>query len=221
MAFHPLRTFQKHRKVFLAAITIVAMITFILTGSSMTGRGDFFSFLADLVGRDPGRATRVATLYGKNIQEVDVVRMRQRRIRANTFMLGAVDLAHQNIEKKLREASAKWEQFTQREINDALEGSMRRTLLARNPQLAAQFFGMMTPKEMQQQISGTIRRLQSVMQDFTQTGKTDEARLLGSYLAGLQQESMLLQQRSGREWFYFGGTDRTESILDFMIWLKQ
>src|SRR5262249_23465545 len=157
-----------HRKVFLAGITIVAMITFILTGTSMTGGGDFFSYIAYLVGRDPGRATRVASLYGKNLQEVDIVRMRQRRIRANQFMVGAVDMAHQNIDKKLREASAKWDQFPQREITDALEGSMRRNLITRYPQLAAQF-GMMTPQEMQQQIGGTVRRLQFVMDDLSRT----------------------------------------------------
>src|SRR5262249_47048812 len=131
----------------------------------------------------------------------------------------AVDIAHRNIETKLREASSKWDKFEQQTVNDALDGKMRRTLSETNPQLAAQFGMLLTGEEMRQQITMTTRQLQFLMENFARAGKTDEAKLVASYIASLQQENVL-RQRGGPE-FYFGGSAKTESLLDFMIWLRQ
>src|SRR5262249_61792114 len=103
MAFHPLRYFQKHQKVFLAGITIVAMVTFVLTGS-LTGRGDFFDYVVRLVGGE-GRYPRVATLYGKAVDARELDQLRQRRFLANQYMGGAVALAAQNIQNKVVQAT--------------------------------------------------------------------------------------------------------------------
>ena len=50
MAFHPFRTFQKHRRKWLAAATILAMVTFIFAGSGLLSGGDFFSWASQALG---------------------------------------------------------------------------------------------------------------------------------------------------------------------------
>src|SRR5947208_8719612 len=104
MAFHPLRTFQKHRKVWLAGVTIIAMITFVLS-FSITGGGDFFAFVSRLLGAESRGNPTVATLYGKPINQMEMQRIRERRVLANTFMEMAAQTAHDNVEKSLREVT--------------------------------------------------------------------------------------------------------------------
>src|SRR5438105_4885617 len=95
MAFHPFRTFQKHQKKWLAAVTILAMITFIFAGASMSG-GDLFSWASQAVGAR-GKYETVVKLYGTRVNTNDVRLLRYQRTMANEFMMSAVNMSHSRV----------------------------------------------------------------------------------------------------------------------------
>src|SRR5438105_1604477 len=109
MAFHPLRYFQKHQKTFLAGVTILAMLTFILS----FGAGDVTDWIRRAFGGE-GRYGHVATLYGKTIDQRDLAHVQERRYLANAYMQQAVNEAAMKVEKKVRTALPKWDAFQQR-----------------------------------------------------------------------------------------------------------
>ncbi len=68
MAFHPLRTFQKNRKFWMASILLVCMVTFVLC-TGLQG-GDFGTWLLELFGRS--RGPLVVTIGGKSYYQRDI-----------------------------------------------------------------------------------------------------------------------------------------------------
>src|SRR5208283_5839813 len=87
MAYNPFRAFRKHQKVLMAGMVLVAMVTFVLTGS-LTGRGDFFDWFASIF---TGRVSRntVITIDGKDIDILKLREISQHRQIANQFMSAA------------------------------------------------------------------------------------------------------------------------------------
>jgi hypothetical protein len=210
MAFHPLRTFQKHRKAFLAGITIMTMFIFVFSFSATRG-GDFFSFVSQLVGAENRRYPTAAVLYGKKIDVYKLQQVQERRALANNFIEQAVQVAHKNVEQKLREATAKWEPGLQREVTQVLQSRLIRDLMMRNPQFAAQ----LQPTEVLAQIRQGQTTLNFLRQDLLEKKKADEANLVAQLMNVLEYESQRWQ-RPGE--YYFGGSNRVDSTLDFMIW---
>jgi hypothetical protein len=205
MAFHPLRYFQKHQKVFLAGITIVAMVTFVLTGS-LTGRGDFFDYIVRLVGGE-GRYPRVATVYGKGVNTQELEQLRQRRYLANQYVQGAILKAADNVRRKAEQASAKWEPFQRQSL---LEGAQTAYQLV--------LFGNQFPQAQKLEFARrALMTLSFLREDLDTKKKTAEAQLVGQVLLLLHHS--LADRPSGR--FYFGGSDSTDSLLDFLIWRHQ
>src|SRR5581483_1628082 len=96
MAFNPFHGFRKHQKVIFAGLTILCMVTFILTGSSLTGRGDFFDWVQTSLG-GKGRFPAVATLYGSKVDQRDIQELREQRIVANEYMLIASSDARRRV----------------------------------------------------------------------------------------------------------------------------
>jgi hypothetical protein len=212
MAFHPLRTFQKHRKAWLAGITIMTMFIFVFSFSASPSGGDFFDFMTRLFGAEGRAGPEIARLYGERLNHRDLVQVRERRILANTFMEMAVEQAHQNLIGRATEVTAKWEEIPKQEIGRVLSERNFRMALARNPQFAAQ----LQPAEMVNQIRQGLTRLNFLRQDLVEKKKTDEERMVGRLMAVLDYESQRWQRAN--EPFYFGGSTRLDSVLDFMIW---
>lgn len=194
MAFHPLRTFQKHRKRWLAGVTILAMFTFVMS-FSITGGGDLFGQLGRWVGAESARYPTIAKLYNKKLDQRDLVRVNQRRQLANTFITRATGMVQQEVQGKVFQAMGKWDSTLQREFMMALQQS--------------------------QSITGMMRSFDLLREDLIAQNKKDDAALIGQYLAVIHQQQRISNQRMSGDQFYFGGSTRTESLLDFMIWLHQ
>src|SRR5205807_7670506 len=87
MAFNPFHGFRKHSRVLFAILTIICMITFVLS----FGRGDFFEWVAGLVGA--GKKGDVYTeLYGKKVYEADLRdRQNDRRLSTEFFQMARAE----------------------------------------------------------------------------------------------------------------------------------
>src|SRR5262249_50098636 len=99
MAFHPLRTFQKNRKFWMASILLVCMITFVLC-TGFTG-GDFGSWLLGLFGRNRGDA--VATIDNRTYYTTDLSHLREQRDIANEYMRKALEISLKRVQQRLEE----------------------------------------------------------------------------------------------------------------------
>jgi hypothetical protein len=92
MAFHPFAFFRKRQKSLLAALTILSMFIFILTGfsGSITERvGGWFGTRKD--------KTEVVSLYGKTVTVSELDQVFQNRRQANAFMMQAISAAQPNL----------------------------------------------------------------------------------------------------------------------------
>ncbi len=98
MAFHPLRTFQKNRKFWMASILLVCMITFVLC-TGLQG-GDFGTWLMSLWG---SRGNEVVRIDGKVYYQSDIENIKQKRELANEYMRRAAQLTIDTIQVKLKE----------------------------------------------------------------------------------------------------------------------
>jgi hypothetical protein len=190
MAFNPFHAFRKHQKTLLAGVTILAMVTFILSTGSLSG-GDFFGELLRLIGAQT-RMSGVGTLYGREVSHHELALVRHQRQIAHEYMSLAGDTAFQNVFQELR---------TLLEKNKPLMEELQRALLfASIPEFQGQSLS---------QLSMVRTRLQA-------EGKTHEAQLTGQLL-GLFSQRLLRAQRPNE--LYFGGQlERTEDLLDFLIW---
>jgi hypothetical protein len=204
MAFHPLRYFQKHQKTFLAGITIVAMLTFVF--SSGLSKGDFFSWVVQLVGGE-GRYQRVATLYGKSLDSHDLGLVQQRRLLANQYMAGAVEMATQTLGQKVMQASAKWDEQSRYTIFEALQR-------AQTIQMYGNFLPASQKVDFARESFGKLRFLR---ERFLDQKETDKAQVVERVFRLLNHA--LTDRPAGP--FYFGGSNTEESTLDFLIWRHQ
>ncbi len=91
MAFNPFRRFRKHQKVIMAGIILLSMITFIGISGAGSG-GDFFSDITRLFTRRVS-ASAVASIYGREVSQDQLVRLRKQREIANVFMVQATQIA--------------------------------------------------------------------------------------------------------------------------------
>jgi hypothetical protein len=98
MAYNPFHTFRKHQKVWLAALTILTMFVFILTGSSTAF--DFFQGVMPLLGIGT-RTDEVAEINGKPVARIELINLQQQRSVANSFMLTALMVANDSAGQKV------------------------------------------------------------------------------------------------------------------------
>lgn len=99
MAFHPLRTFQKNRKFWMASILLVCMVTFVLC-TGLQG-GDFGDWLMRLIGGNKGEL--LVSIDGKAYYRSDLDDVKVRRDIANEFMRKATDLAISRLQMRIDE----------------------------------------------------------------------------------------------------------------------
>src|SRR5712691_1115207 len=201
MAFHPFRTFQKHRRKWLAAATILAMVTFIFAGSGLLSGGDFFSWASQALG-GRGKFETVVKLYGKRINTIDVRLLREKRTIANDFMRSAVSESHGRV---LRDFQRSLDKFGP--VKDVLNSYVTQILQPQRP-LTPQDFGFY------------LSQIASIQRGLDAGGKKSEARLVGELVTVLdlvKKQSERQQRNDG----YFGGSTSVEDLLDFTIWLHQ
>jgi hypothetical protein len=92
MAFHPMRTFQKNRTFWMAAILLVCMVTFVLC-TGMQG-GDFAGWIMD---RFRGSGAQATEIDGRTVSVQDLEELRRRRDTANDYMTRATQMVIQQL----------------------------------------------------------------------------------------------------------------------------
>jgi hypothetical protein len=207
MAFHPFRSFRKHQKAWLAAVTILAMVTFIMTGSGLaTGTGDAFGWIAEMFGGKSQNPT-VVKLYGKKVKAQDIEQLRAQRMLANVFMFTVTHRAVGTIYKEINDSKESFGDL-KFQVEQALQPFQ---LYLQFPQFI-NFFSFQDHQRVG--ILAAKARLEA-------SGKSQQARLLGDLLqAGeaLNRERTRDNDQSG---FYFGGSPGLNDLLDFMVWRRQ
>jgi|GEM_PF-2472572 hypothetical protein len=216
MAFHPFKHFRKHQKVYLAALTILTMIIFV----AQFGAGDLFTTLQRRIALAFHHGDKVLTLYGKTIYADELEKLRQQRQLASEFLL--YDVAG-NIDSPLQKALADYQKrFQKKGANDPttpVENAF--TQMSTAISLVRDAIANNAPSDQRlQPLRNTLASIQS------QLAKTD-AQNKGQYYAldaiatSLALQMWFVEHPQWANSSYFGGSLRTEDLLDFLIWKHQ
>jgi len=192
-----LRSFRRNQKAWLAGLTILCMVTFVLCGTIGAG-GNLLESFGVRFGQSKGEV--VATLYGKDILAREIQDLRNQRRLANVYLDQVTRASRAQVFSAAFEASSKWEE-SQRRI-------LQQVLMFRN-------FSLQSPQFRQQYLQ-SLSALPQLRADFLRAKKTTEANLVDDLFRALQQDFMQMLRRP--EEFYFGGTTSLEDTLDFLIW---
>jgi hypothetical protein len=232
MAFNPFHRFRKHQKAFFAVLTIVCMIVFIF----QFGAGDVFQRALGWFGAGRGKGQLVAKINGTKIYESDLAELLHRRQMANGFMMSLAMNRHfipefgiprfdlmseerQTLDKMTR---PDFDALKDRDPNDtgplALAARIVRDVLDRRK-----------GRETRSPTFSDERRYQEIRQDInllTQPGlfaknTPKEKQAVTALLFELQFEAYQVDPSRKRMEMFFGGTNSTEELLDFQVWLHQ
>src|SRR5262249_26088657 len=129
MAFNLFRAFRKHQKVFMAGMVFVAMITFVLAGSS-----GVFQEVTGWFGGG-GAGTPVANLYGKPVYAQEINQVRQQRDLANFFLINAISASNNAVCERLKN------EVTKSKLSKETQGQLGQQLVMRPFYLSRQFGG--------------------------------------------------------------------------------
>jgi hypothetical protein len=208
MAFNPFHAFRKHQKVIFAGLTILCMFTFVAMGSSFSGGGDFFSEVQRLFG-GRGRAAEVATLYGKNIDNREIVNLREQRRIANVFMHSAIQTAANTMVSSLTDARSRLSEQGKSDIQRVRISILVAFNRGKFPSPLAELVS-----NLEDNVSslGYLEQTSSNLQP-----EKDNIKQLRLLLQRLVQELQQNQDES-TPGLYFGGSLSVEGLLDFMIW---
>src|SRR5450631_4438715 len=99
MAFNPLGTFHKNNRLWMAAILMVCMVTFVFC----TGRGD----LGERIGGWFRKGTPFLKLDGSNYTLEDMSKLRDQRKLANAYMTKSAEFAFRKLTAAIMEISKK------------------------------------------------------------------------------------------------------------------
>ncbi|HYT89216.1 MAG TPA: hypothetical protein VEL76_10970 [Gemmataceae bacterium] len=101
MAFHPLRTFQKNRKFWMASILLMCMVTFVLcTG---LGGGDFGEWIMGIIRGRSG--IDVVELADRTYTSKELDDLKMNRDIANEFMRASIHVVLDQIDRQLEQVS--------------------------------------------------------------------------------------------------------------------
>src|SRR6266852_1416071 len=207
-----LRSFRKNQKAWLAGLTILCMVSFVMCSGIVAGSNLLESFGVRF-GQSKGAV--VATLYGRDILAREIQDLQKQRKLANQYMDYYTFISRENAFKAIQEASQKWDETTRRLLSQSVS-----IIRGFDPQVLqipgyAKFFeerGLANPKE---RLNQAFQMLDLMRDNFARDKKTTEASLVDDLSFALRQE---LQRRLKQKDLYFGGTTSLEDILDFMIW---
>jgi len=220
MAFNPFRVFRKHQKVWFAGLTIVCMIVFIL----QFGSGDIFQ---RLMGHgSQGKGDKVATLYGRDVYQSDLTRLGQTRSLVNQIYIAgpvveAVKTVMDDLVKEQDAADkARAEKKDKTDAADQDDSLVLRFVLQQwkewnDPQNPRQPTREDKTRMIEDDLQGIVREREITKSD-------DIRRKLDAVTAALRFEYWAMNPKPGEsQRFFFGGSTKTEDLLDFEIWKYQ
>jgi hypothetical protein len=207
MAFNPFHRFRKHQKAIFAVMAIICMFVFIL----QFGRGDVIERMMRFVGYNRARGDVVTTLYGKNVYEGEIQTLGQQRQAASDFIQFVIE---QGYSDALRENSAL---FTK--ADDAQMASMSNLYL----QALVSLHGAAPRREdLYRQATDGIRQaegMRSILETFAK--QPDKAKAAKVLVGALEYQAWKYDPKYPKDELYFGGTTKTEDLLDFLVWQHQ
>ncbi len=207
MAFHPFRVFRKHRKVLLAALTIMAMFLFVLTGATNMPGADALDSIVRWVSYATGAGDRgVATIDGKAYTERDLEVLRVQRQIAHQFLFDATARGHRDAVNAIERASRKMSPIHQQTLTSVI--------MARAQRMSP--FSQLSRQDLLPQIQRDLASLQSLAAEMEREGKFEDAARVRELMAVLRFDGWLVGRRPNE--LYFGGTTDTEDLLDFLVW---
>ncbi|HZU37684.1 MAG TPA: hypothetical protein VFA18_17315, partial [Gemmataceae bacterium] len=207
MAFHPFRTFRKNQKAWLAALTILSMLSFVVLGS-MSGTVDYF---ARAFGANKGKT--MLEVHGKPIYFTDLQGLRIRRDAVNTFMATAVDFAKRKAFGLVQSNAQDWK-------DPQAQQQMMQVVIAHYTATGAlgDQGGMSVEQKLGalNQAYNTLLGLQFGAKARNNTKEAEDLDTLAQILISDYQDAI----RSKGE-TYFGGKLDTEGLADFMLLREQ
>jgi hypothetical protein len=228
MAFNPFHRFRKNQKVWMAALVIMSMFSFIAIGS-LPGMGDFLSFVTEMFGAE-GRSPRAGTVYGQTIHAADLDRLQRQRLLAHWFMSIAVGEATARITAHIAEDVRKWDDKAaaaqvERVLNarqEAMDPAYAQRLALQFPQYAelAQQLAQQARQQYIQNIGRFDQDLQMIEANLGHSNKKEQAQHV-AILRNVLLEDFRALQTKGQ--LYFGGSMRMtpQEAFDFLIWRRQ
>lgn len=207
MAFHPFKHFRKHQKVYLAGLTIMTMIIFVFS----FGAADPIQSALRWIGMTR-HGDKVLDLYGKTIYTDDLDRLRMRRQLASEFLLYGIaystplDSVLSEIGKKAQRKGAA------ENLNNAVQ-------MAFQEWNSLRFMMMMTPPEGREQaIQKSLEHIQVLLNRPDVQKDAEQVRQIDAIAQAVAFQGWFLNPSKPRDEFYFGGTPKTEDLLDFLVW---
>jgi hypothetical protein len=213
MAFNPFHTFRKHQKVLFAALTIMCMFVFVLSGAS-----GFFQEWQSWLGGSGGYR-EFAFAYGKSITEPELRLLQQRREFANRFMISALQQANLTAGQSVAQAVSerKLDPEVKQQLSQAL--GFRQSYVKVDPQRGFAYYDLgpnilqyaqFLPQLFQQSL-GQLEQLRTMLT----AQKSQDANLVQ------QLEDVLIQdlwfiERNPRD-LYFGGSREPKDLIDFLL----
>jgi hypothetical protein len=211
MAFHPFKHFRKNQKVYLAGLTILTMIIFVFS----FGAADPFYSVMRWIGMTR-HGDKVLDLYGKTIYTDDLERLRRNRQLASEFLLYGIAYAP-ILDNALSEIGKRTMQ--RKGAADTFDNPVQRAFREwSNLRLSLQFMMMMPPEGREKQITDTLRNIQSELKHPEVQKDPELARQIDALAQAVAVQGWMLNPNRPRDESYFGGTPRTEDLLDFLVW---
>jgi hypothetical protein len=213
MAFNPFHTFRKHQKVLFAALTIMCMFVFVLSGAS----GFFTEWQAWLGGS--GGYPELASVYGKPVTERDLRLLQNQRDYANLFMISALRQANLNAGQSVEQAVAerKLDPQVKQQLTQIL--GFRQNYVKVDPQRGFAYYdfgpnilqyAQFLPQLFQQSVSQLEQ-----MRTMLAAQKSPDANLVQQLEDVLVQDLWLIE-RNPRD-PYFGGSREPKDLIDFIL----
>jgi hypothetical protein len=214
MAFHPFRHFRKHQKVYFALLTILCMITFIFS----FGAADPIQGALRWIGMSRSQGDAVLPLYGKTVYTGDLDKVRLHRQLASEFLNFGI-LYATPLDSVLTDIRKKVER-EKKGPHEGLENPVQMGLQA----LDSVRGGMMmfsTPESRHQQIIASLQRVQMLLDRPDVQKDGEQFRALDAIATALAFQAWFTNPQKPPQEYYFGGTPRTEELLDFLLWKHQ
>ena len=205
MAYNPFNIFRRNQKAIFAVVTVFIMFTFVLS-SGFGGKGDFFEWFPEWLGKKSRKGDHLATIDGTKVYDGDLTNLRFQRVMANRFMSMASGQSINNLRTYLREQAGK----SSPEFRAAIQEAVQMLGLLDNPQFAELLFSP--------QISGPmLRQLDAITRSPT---AKDEDRTVAQAAIRTFELAYLLVSSQGQ--FFVNAPNRNQrDLIDFMLWDKK
>lgn len=207
MAFHPLRSFRRHQKTWLAGLTILSMLSFVVLGS-LQGMVPYF---ARIFGGN--NSPTVVELYGKEIDKNTLQMLRIRREAANEYVFSVVESARQKAIFQVMQDSKDW---NDPRAAQAVQGLFQFTGGMNQLPYYAMVLNPNVPREARLDYLGKAYGEVSALQSAAaSTNKSKEAEDLAVFAQSILSAYPVVQREKNET--YFGGKLDAQGLADFIL----